>query len=331
MRGVSGVMDVPTAFTVAILPGSSGGWIGMGLAFAGILVWIAWKLRGEWIKSQRLPEGAVEKKHPVLGTFMDRISYWTASVPAAEGVGGALEISAGGREPTDEQLRMLDEVRGRLPAILTRLEPVVAAPLQDGSTRPLPFFRLTEAKWLHLAVAEDGSFHGRLIPSENPDFQLKLVLEVDREGKLTNYMWRDPEGFAWEGPDYGGHEPRWLQRQGGDLFGAREDEEVEVSGAGKQATEDQLRRLREIGARLPDLLRKLAPLVGVLELDSRRDQASPAFDLAEARVLRVGLWQWGCFGVELFDRREGDHVRPEFSLEIIFDEEGKVMELDWNW
>lgn len=323
-------MDFTTAFLVAAGPGGLGGWACLGVAFLGIIVWIAWKLRGEWIQSQKPPDGAVEKSHPVLGTFKDRSSYWTASVPAREGAGGALEISAGGREPTDEQLRKLDEIRGRLPGLLTKLEPFVAAPLQDGSTRPLPVFRLTEAKWLHLAVAEDGSFHGRLAPGECPEFQLKLILEVDREGKLTNYMWRDPEGFAWEGPDYGEHEPRWSQKEPGHLVGAREEEVVELSGPGKEATAEQLRRLREIGERLPGLLQSLAPLVGAMEFDSRKDQ-TPAFDLAAAQVLRVGLWEWGCFGVELFDRREENPMQPEFSVEIIFDGEGKVVEMDWNW
>lgn len=313
----------------AVVPDSAGGWLGLAAAFVVILAWIAWKLRGEWIKSQRLMGGSVEKDHPVLGTYKEWYSYWTASVPAAEGVGGALEISAGGSEPTGEQLRMLDEVRARLPALLTKLSPLVAAPMQDGSTRPLPVFRLTDAKWQHLAVAEDGSFHGRLIPGEVPDFQLKLVLDVDREGKLTNYMWRDPEGFAWDGPDYGEDGPRWTRLVPGQQFGAGEEEEVELSGTGKEATEEQLERLRGIAARLPGLLRSLAPLVGSTALDPRKFHGPP-FDLTAARLRRVGLWEWGCFGVELFDRTPVPSLLPEITLEILFDEEGRVMEMDWN-
>jgi hypothetical protein len=300
---------------------------GIAVILLAIVVWIAWKLSGEWRRSREPLFDAIEKSHPVLGTYMDRFTHWTAAVPGAEGVDGTLGISAQGRDPTDLQLQKLEDIRGRLPGILTKLSPFVSAPRIDSAGNPLPSFQITAGKLMHLAVGEDGGFHARVSPAECPEFKLKLVLEVSREEKLTLYTWEVPEGFPWEGRVQGDDhdEPRWTLNHPAHGLG----EDVEVQGPGQAPAADQLSHLEEIKDRLPALLGSLAPLAGSSANDSRRD-LQPGFDLAAARLHRLYLLQDREFTVELCDSNDAHGWQYWMILELTIDRDWKLVEYQWS-
>jgi hypothetical protein len=322
MGGVSGMMHCSFVSVAAVVPVE---FFGIAVVLLGILVWVAVKLGGEWRRAQKPLYETIEKSHPVLGSYSDHFTHWTASVAAGEGVDGTLGISAQGCDPTALQLQKLEEIRGRLPGILTRLAPFVSGPRQDDSGHLLDGFHLTEAKLLHLAVGEDGGFHVRVGPAECPEFRLKLLLEVDEQEKLTYYTWVVPEGFPWEGhADADDHEgPQWSLKEPEHYFG----EDVQVRGPGEAPTQEQLRKVAEIAARLPDLLKDLAPLVGASDSDA--EKRLQAFDLAAARVLQVDLSKHGAFSLTLYDRGEREGWQYWITLEMEIDRDWKMVEYQW--